>query len=356
MFQMSSRTGRALLAGSVAGCAWLCAGVLPAVGQQASPPYKIVVDPVSVAIHSGNPAVLRYRYAGAPFKPYVDYFATPAGVNVLRDAPADHKHHHGLMFAVKVDGVNFWEEAEAAGTQLHQALNEVRTGQGGDVRYAGFVDGALVWLDPKSKAPLLFEDRRVEVVQMKDQKASLLTWDSLLTLPEGKKSVTLSGTEYHGLGMRFVASMDKGGEFLNADGKTGVQGTNAVRSRWCAYSAAVNGKPVTVAIFDYPANPRQPATWFTMNDPFAYLAATLNLKNEPLTLPEDRPLFVRYGVALWDGKADSRQIEGLYRQWVDLFKPPPGEAGAPGQPQGSQQPQPGGPNRAQPGPAPQPRR
>lgn len=341
MFQRKSRATQVLLAGGVVGCSYLCAGTLPAVAQQPTQPYKIVVDPASVTIHSGNPAVLRYRYGGVPFKPYVDYFATPAGVNVLRDAPADHKHHHGLMFAVAVDGVNFWEEDQTPGTQLHQMLNEVRTGKGGDIYYAGFVDGELVWLNPRTRAPALFEDRRIEVVHMKDQKASLLTWDSVLSLPEGKKTATLSGSEYFGLGMRFVASMDRGGAFFNAEGKTGVQGTNAVRSRWCAYSAAAGGKPVTVAMFDHPANPRQPATWFTMDTPFAYLSATLNLKKEPLTLTEDRPLLLRYGVALWDGKVDAREVEGLYRRWVDLFKPPPqqpGQSAPQGGPTGTPQP------------------
>ena len=43
-------------------------------------------------------------------KPYADQLFSPAGVQVLRDSPLDHKHHHGLMYALAVDGVNFWEE------------------------------------------------------------------------------------------------------------------------------------------------------------------------------------------------------------------------------------------------------
>jgi hypothetical protein len=69
-------------------------------------------------------------------------------------------------------------------------------------------------------------------------------------------------------------------------------------------------------MFDHPENPRHPATWFTMAKPFAYLAATLNLEAEPLTLSGAGPLHLRYAVALWDGRRNAEQVDGLYRKWV----------------------------------------
>jgi hypothetical protein len=110
--------------------------------------------------------------------------------------------------------------------------------------------------------------------------------------------------------MRFVASMDKEGTLFNADGKTGVAGTNNVRSAWCAYSAAAEGKPVTVAMISAASNPR-PATWFTMDQGFAYVSATLNLNKEPLVIEAGKPLALRYAVAAWDGKADAAAVDKL---------------------------------------------
>jgi len=110
--------------------------------------------------------------------------------------------------------------------------------------------------------------------------------------------------------------MDTGGRFINADGKPGVAGTNAARSAWCAYSAAAGGKPVTIAMFDLPANPRHPATWFTMDSHFAYLAATLDLSKQPLVVQAGKPLELTYGVALWDGQIEAEPIEKLYRRLV----------------------------------------
>jgi hypothetical protein len=140
--------------------------------------------------------------------------------------------------------------------------------------------------------------------------ATLVTWQAQLETA-GKDSVRLTGSTYFGLGMRFVRSMDVGGQFVNADGKTGVSGTNAARSAWCAYSALADGKPVTVAMFDAPANPRHPATWFTMDQGFAYLAATLDLSRQPLVIEPGKPLKLCYRVAVWDGKTEAAKIAAL---------------------------------------------
>jgi hypothetical protein len=114
--------------------------------------------------------------------------------------------------------------------------------------------------------------------------------------------------------MRFVQSLDPGGTFTHPDGKTGVEGTNDVPPRRCAYSAVADGKPVTVAMFDCPQNPRHPATWFTMDSHFAYLAVTLNLHRQPLVIRAAEPLELRYAVVLWDGAVEPENMEKLYRQ------------------------------------------
>ena len=78
-----------------------------------------------------------------------------------------------------------------------------------------------------------------------------------------------------------------------------MRGTEQLtRSDWFAYTAAVNGKPVTVAMFDHSQNARHPAWWFTMTKPFAYLAATLNMHREPLQVDSGKPLVLNYGVAM----------------------------------------------------------
>ncbi len=122
--------------------------------------------------------------------------------------------------------------------------------------------------------------------------------------------------------MRFVRSMDKNGVFMNSSGQPGevVRGDERlVPALWNAYSAEADGKPVTAAMFDDPKNPRHPATWFTMTNPFAYQSATLNLLKEPMTVTKNAPLTVRYGVALFDGRVDKAAIEKVYQRWLEII-------------------------------------
>lgn len=263
-----------------------------------------------------------YKYENVPFKPYIKELYTPSGTNILLDSPADHVHHHALMFALSADGVGFWEERPASGKQTH--TNSISTSTFiDDSKKTCEFSGDLNWIDPKTEKTLLVEARKVTVTIPTGSEAVLLTWQSKLKPASGKDKVTLSGAHYYGLGMRFIRSMDTGGTFFNADKKPGkiFRGSERLaRSTWCAYTAKANQKDVTVAMFDAPGNIRHPATWFTMTKPFAYLSATASWHTDTLELKANEPLCLRYGVAVWDEKVEPQQVEALYRQWLKTLK------------------------------------
>jgi hypothetical protein len=284
----------------------------------AEDPLRVVVEADAASICEGQRVLLRYRYQDVPFKPCVQQLFSPQGVNVLRDAPADHQHHHALMFAVAVDGVNFWEEQKEPGRQLHRCFTDVKIGSSNGEARAGFTQ-QIDWINPRSEELLLKENRTVEICRVSGVKVTLLNWRSSLAVPPGKDWVVLTGSHYFGLGMRFVESMDVNGQFRNAEGKTGeiVRGDERLTpANWCAYTAQADGKPVTVAMFGHPDNVRYPTLWFTMTKPFAYLSATMNLHREPLKVASDKPLVLRYAVALWDGPVQDDQISRIYQAWI----------------------------------------
>jgi hypothetical protein len=319
-----------------------CLAVLAGTALAADPP-QVVVDTNSITLQMGGRPVARYRYSEVPFKPYLQELRTPSGINILRDSPFDHKHHHSLMFAVAVEGVNFWEEKDGSGREEHVAIDGTFVGQLGGTACAAFTE-RLTWTS--GARSLLNETRTIRLLRDPAGKATLLSWTAALQPWESGlrpsstnlASVTLSGANYFGLGMRFLTSMDKTGRFINADGGEGVPGTNDKRSRWCAYTADAEGKPVTVAMFDHPANARHPATWFTMLEPFSYLCGTLGLHHEPLKLSmtagrldqyrgdrREEPVVeppppLNYGVAVWDGQISPDEIERMYGQWATILR------------------------------------
>jgi hypothetical protein len=285
----------------------------------AANPLSVTVEAERVAILTDDQLMLTYRYNNVPYKPYVKQWRSPSGVNILRDAPHDHVHHHALMFALMVDDVDFWGEvnAKSPGLEAHRGLTGIRVDRRHGMNRAAFTE-KLDWTASTDQKVLLQERRTIQVYQAVDLRASLLTWQSELNPPAGKPSAEISGRPYFGLGMRFIQSMDLTGHFINADGKTGHDGTNDMRSKWCAYTATADGAWVTVAMFDHPDNLRYPARWFTMLDPFSYVSATLDVHRKSITLMQGQTLRLRYGLALWDGRIEPEQVEQLYRRWLSL--------------------------------------
>lgn len=286
----------------------------------------VELGPREVVVRDRGDLLLTYRYADISHKPYVAALTTARGENVLRDAPADHLHHHGLMFACGVDGVNYWEERAEAGRQVHAAWSRLEVlpipgsaERPGAAPEAALLEETLHWQRPNGARPLA-ERRTIVVFAPTPAAPRLLTWQTALTAAADGPGVTLAGSNYYGLGMRFVAELDRPGRFFAAAGKTGVDGTNGARAPWCAYAAALApDRPVTLAMFDAADNPRHPATWFTMDNPFAYLSATLGLASEPVALAPGQTLSLRYGVAVLDSDAAADQLAAAHRHWQELL-------------------------------------
>ncbi len=279
---------------------------------------QVTADPSTVSIFAAQQPILHYQRSVNPNKVYLRELFTPSGANILRDSPFDHVHHHSLMYAIAADGIDFWSQHDTCGRQQPVRLGEVKITSGDGLSQAGFTQ-QIDWIAPDGDKKLA-ERRTIEVVQLGDVDVSLVTWRSHLQTPAGKQEVALSGSHYFGLGMRFVQSMDRVGRHFNAEGKDGpvVRGDEQVTpTKWSAYTAPLDGKPVTVAMFDHPNNARA-AHFFTMLNPFSYVSATLNLWKEPMTLQSDTPLSLCYGVAVWDGEIEAAEIEKIYQRWSEI--------------------------------------
>lgn len=268
-------------------------------------------EPGLVDLSAGGRLVARYQSAPAPMKPYVKELFTPSGVQVLLDSPSDHVHHHGLMFALAAGGVDFWSEkpAEKFGSQAPRA---------GETKAAsGSISQALDWKSPAG-AVVVTESRSIQLSAPVTDGPNVLTWTSAMNAPTGGVPVVLSGAHYFGLGLRLLPDLNGKAVFIHSDRATGTvyRGEESLTpGRWCAVQGEVGGKPVTVAMFDHPQNPRQPAVWFTMAKPFAYLSATLDVEKHPQPLVAGAPLVCRYGVALWDGQVGAGEIEKACARW-----------------------------------------
>lgn len=280
--------------------------------------FRTVQNDAYLVVFSGASPVLQYRYDGSPYKPFVKELFTPGGIQVLRDAPADHLHHHGIMFAVAADKVGFWEETPQSGRQAPRDLEPAKLTVRDDVSRIGFTQ-RLDWMAPGATGPVLEERRTIEILAADGLTPTLMSWTTQLAPAPGHDAVELTGAHYYGLGIRLLQSLDRVGRFIYASGEAGeiVRGEERLTpSAWCAYTVPADDARVTIALFSHPSDARHPPRMFTMPQPFAYAAATLNLWKEPLVIEAGRPLTLVYGVALWDGAADRDEIERVYQKWT----------------------------------------
>ncbi len=273
------------------------------------PPLAQATDDGQIVFSEGNREILRYRHRGPGLiKPYIKELRTPSGLNVLLDSPPDHIHHHGLMLALGINDTDFWGE---------EPPSDVGKQRPGPLAVQdGSLSHQINWVVPDGTT-VVRESRSITVSERDGKGPNLLTWRSTLRTA-GESDALLWGRHYFGLGMRFIHAMD-GGEFFfppEAEGKPYRGDERLTRSRWCAYHADIEGQPVTVAMFDHPLNPRYPSTWFTMGQPFAYLAATPNFEAQPRSLRPGESFAQTIGIALWDGRVEAEDIERLYEAWL----------------------------------------
>ena len=248
------------------------------------------------------------------FKPYIIRLMTPSGINIIRDTPPDHTHHHGLMFAIKVDGVNCWEEFNPKDFGRQETLSIAESVTESNNRKEKKVETNLLWSDGVGQS-LVLEKRTITACQIND--ATVLNWISVFTLPSGKEKAVLGGNEYHGLGMRFIESMDEGGKYF-ASSDAGKKEGRLTPCRWMAYNVKADGKPVTVAMFDTKDNPH-PMLAYTMGSgegEFGYFSATANLYRKSVTLTSQKPVTFHYMLVLWDGMKTAAEIEKFYNSMI----------------------------------------
>ncbi|MDR0609720.1 MAG: PmoA family protein [Planctomycetaceae bacterium] len=261
-----------------------------------------------IVLKSNNKMIADYRFENVPYKPYIEKLRTPSGRNILRDAPYDHLHHHGLMFAIAVNGCNFWEEF----TPKHGKEITISISPSPSDTETSSLESELHWIDSESKI-LVKENRKISVSG--GEEVTLLDWQTTLNVGEQGATLDKSNHHYFGLGLRFDQTMDKNGRFFSDSPSNKfdvVRGDERLTEcKWMAYTATLNGEPVTVAVLGDPSNPI-PTMAFTMGDTgksFAYLGITLNLHRQPVEMKPNSSLTFRYRVAVWDGEVTPEMVE-----------------------------------------------
>lgn len=296
---------------------------------------KLILSPArqEIEIRFRDQPLLLYAMAPTNFKPYVKELRTLAGRNLLLDAPPDHLHHHGLMYAVTVNGTNFWEEQVAPGVQRLLAVPSRIVGVTPDGRPRATFTHPLAWLPGVHRAStnalaeaVLVERRTLTLAVDPQTREVALYWRGEFAPGPTGAPVTLSGTAYHGLGLRFVREFDLKARHLNSEGApySAEQKGDVIPARWAATLGRVGEHDVMAAMFAGPRNAGS-SRFFSMINPFAYLSATQGLDSASLTYQQGDRFQLDYLVLVRDDHLDAAALEARYRKWVEELVSSPGK-------------------------------
>jgi len=283
------------------GFVWLStsAGMLLTVmltdGQSSSEHVSIVVNEAerrADILIDGKPFT-SYIWPTTLKKPVLYPLRTANGTIVTRGFPlephagerVDHPHHAGLWFNYEdVNGIDFWNNSEAIkpedapkmGTIVQRSVNSAEAGT-----KQGILEVQTDWTTYDKKILLRevtrFVFRGAPDFRSIDRITSLIAQEERVNFHDAKDGL---------LGLRVVRALeipsDKPESYADASGRvttmakldnTGVNGTYltsdgktgdaawGTRGHWCNLSGRIGDEPVTITIFDHPANPGFPTYW-----------------------------------------------------------------------------------------------
>lgn len=269
--------------------------------------------PGDIAFRLGDALAGIYRFADE-FKPHIHPLRTPRGHTLTSASPHDHKHHKALMYALRAEDVNFWEEvatlaAEVPGVEMHTGFDEVISCG----REAGFTE-TLRWAALDGSLASFDETRKVRCRHDPAQRAFVWTWSTKLValrdlhLVQSQWSHGLAdGTKvnYHGLGVRLrrdFGGMTRNHE-LHLDGagfREKFQSQMGARPRSVAFIGSIDETwPVERAGVRFEQSVEQGNALYVMEDyiPFMALGPT-NLA--PLRLTAGEVIMESYTVTVFD--------------------------------------------------------
>jgi hypothetical protein len=322
-------------------------GVVP---NQAERRVDVLID--------GHPFT-SYIWPTIEAKPVLYPLRTATGIIVTRGYPldprpgerTDHPHHAGLWFNYgSVNGIDFWNNSEAIKTEDRHKMGTIvqrRIVAANSGSEQGELEVETDWVTADQKNLLKERTRLVfrggakfrsidrvtilqaqgEKVVFEDDKEGLMGMRvaRALEMPSDKPEIFLDADGHP----TTVAKLDNtgvNGTYLTSEGQSG-DGAWGTRGRWCNLSGMVEGQPVTITIFDNPANPNFPAYWhargyglFAVNPLGRKIFTNGKEKALNFTLAPNASVTFRYRVLISSEIATAAASETAYQDFVAAYR------------------------------------
>jgi hypothetical protein len=265
-----------------------------------------------IIVTVGGKVFTCYKFDKLQKYPYFWPVNGPAsGESITTETSQPYPHHHSLFFGCdRVNGGNYWQESNEQGQIISQGL---RITEETNNRIA-FVDECL-WQQP-GKEPVLRDHRTVIITALS---ADLRFIDFEIAL-EPLTDIQILRSNHSLFAARVVPelSVKSGGTLINAEGKTGEEGTWGISSPWCDYSGTSDSVTEGIAILQHPHNRWFPSKWFTRDYGFFSPTPMFWLEDDRLELSKGQVLTLRYRVVIHAGDAKTAKISDIFQQYSQI--------------------------------------
>ncbi len=329
-------------------------------GPQSSDRVSVTVDEeqrrVDVSIE-GQPFT-SYVWPDELAKPVLYPLRTAKGTMVTRGYPleprpgerVDHPHHAGLWLNYEsVNGIDFWNNSKAIKPQDSPKMGTIEqrsivSAKGGSEQ--GELEVEADWLTSDKKVLLKEHTRFVfrggpnfrsvdrvttlqalgEKVVFADAKDGMLGLRVVRALeaPSDKPEV-FSDASGRPTTVAKLDNMSVNGVYLTSEGKKG-DAAWGTRGRWCNLSGKIGDEPVTISIFDHPANPGFPTYWHARGyglfaaNPLGQKVFSNGKEEMNLTLAPNQSVTFRYRILISSEIASTEITEAAYKVFVATYQ------------------------------------
>ncbi len=256
-------------------------------------------------------------------KPFLYPIRTVSGIVVSRGWPVeprageqqDHSWHRGIWWGHgDINGEDFWrEKPDKSTSRLVSDGVPKASGESLDIKLAMITS----------------KGTRIGTVThrytFRKEGSDVLIEAAITVTADAGQSLRFGDTEDGGFGIRLSDEFrqDRGARLINSEGLSTTEQIWGKPARWTEYSASVGGRPVGVAIFDHPSNPRYPTRWhargYSLNaaNPFALGHFTDDKKNDgSYTLAAGQKLRLLYMVVIHEGGSAPQLLEKRFASFA----------------------------------------
>lgn len=261
-------------------------------------------------VRTGPTPLLAYRSHPTQKYPYIYPFIGPAtGLPVTSESSEPWPHHRSILFACDaVNGANYWQ----AGVDSGQIMSRGASIAEASPEAVAFVD-TTDWLNPNGGVDFI-DERRFTVTA---PSAGLRLLDADIRV-WAHGDVHIRQTNHSLFSLRVMPDLAPqwGGNLMDSEGRRGEAETFGARAGWCAFWGVRHGMTEGVALFDHPANPWAPCTWFTRDYGFISPTPMQWLGEQGMDVSEGASWHLRYCVVAFAGDPAEAGLAALYEGWA----------------------------------------